>query len=142
MNTITNYSLTNSPNFGNAKKQAAEKAVSRLDKALSIAYRNPKTHTVTIDEVPDEFSRKAVYIMRNSGGKVRTASYRAGDGKLTGITHESFNDRNGIVSTNQKGYLKIKDSVNNDKHWFGKYFTSFKDFIAYFREELPILRNF
>lgn len=141
MNMINNSSLFNSPNFGNAKKQAAEKAVSKLDRALAIAYRNPKTHIINIDNIPDGLGKKAVYITRNCGSNVRTAAYNVNNGELINIAHESFNNINGVVNSSKKGYFTIKDGTNNDGHWFGQKFTSFKDFIAYFRKELPILKK-
>lgn len=55
------------------------KAVYRLEKALPIAERNPKTHIIDCPKVTEQPPSK-ITIIRSSGGNARYATYDTGTG--------------------------------------------------------------
>lgn len=132
MSSVRNCSVAFTGGLG----KTPQKAIERFEQALKIAYKNPKTHKIIKCSNNDEF----VNIVRYSGGNCRKATYNIKNGELTCLSRLPYND-NGIVLSDAKGNFSIKDYINGNKEYFNESFTNFKDFLKYFREELPIIKR-
>jgi hypothetical protein len=119
MNIITNYGLNNSLNFGNAKKEVAEKAVQSLDKALQIANKNPKTHNIYFSSEPD--IGRVINICRHTSDNIRNAMYNPRTGELI-KAERTYLGNNGeikeVYDKDIRGLLEYDTKGNyKGKHW-------------------------
>jgi len=132
MNSVKNCGVK----FTGGLRKTPQKAIERFEQALKIAYKNPDTHKII--ECTDDGD--LVNIVRYSGGNCRKATYNIKNGELIGLARRPYND-NGIVLSDAKGNFTIKDFINSNKEYFNKSFSNFKDFLKYFREELPVIKR-